>query len=483
MNGDIDAASVIKSGDKVSGLRLFYYDRLPDAVSCAPTLVLDATAHEMITPVPFYLRDEFAGVDLAADIEIKRIKVRTDHQYTLKVLDAPVQRSKFVPDLVRVAGEYGKEELVASKTLRSDADWSLLLSVFAAICGRASADGGSGGGISYKAVRKYVKAAGGLPDVIFGHLGKMRGSNAWENVSALIVAGRKALFDPKMVEEAVALFALAAPREIDGQLVSPVVNRDVGIDHSAEGALRVVGPSKRSLERGITCRTEVPACPWVRAYYEWSTLGEMVQALGRARGAQRTAANRVLVVDISNTVVDVTYDAVVTWDAFVKVTGLDVLMHAKGVINRRPLHLQSLMPELFLGVAKPKAVARMLFDRWDVTENVERCINGYKRTPTSTSPILVKGLTHLSTSGVTHLPRAAHWPLFTPDTVLHGDPAAHPLLKPAQITTARYQPVRAECVCFIDQNRRAQASAAQLAAVGVELLPQGGGRRRPRKCR
>ena len=116
-------------------------------------------------------------------------------------------------------------------------------------------------------------------------------------------------------------------------------------------------------------------------------------------------------------------------------------------------------------------IAWELFEAWDVTKIVERSEIPY-REPENLHYYLVRGFRPFDIRRDTFA-RTARSPLFTADTVLHGDPAAHPLLKPAQITTARYQPGRVEYECFIDQNRRAAGVSGSAAAEGVELLPEG----------
>ena len=428
-----------------------------------PLLIIDATADEKISRLPLAGRDEFHGEDIGKKIEFKRIKVDAPYMTLVKVIDAPYTKMALKPKAHEViVGEDG--EHVARRALHGNSTLASVLRVADAICGRTVADGGTTSLITFKAVREDITERGADEDLILGHLGKTRGLNCMENTSSIFIAGRIALGIDKLEKLACAIFGL------DPEGEEPTLG--LGMNYRAEAVLRVRGADGRSLGNGLSIRTEAPRCRVVKRVSDWITIAEELQAIHRGRGVRRTAADPVLVVVMSNVVGDITCDHVVTWDAFANMTALDALMHSAGVVNRRPAHLKALKPPLFRGLGRDAAIAWDQFDAWDVTKTSKhrKSLIENRKNP---ALLLRKAISDVSTSVVTRSPRVASSPLFTADTVLHGNPSAHPLLKPAHVITARYRPGRVEYQCFIDQNRRTQASAAQLAAIGTELLPEG----------
>ena len=77
----------------------------------------------------------------------------------------------------------------------------------------------------------------------------IRGSNAWENCSVLIIAGRNLMPMEELEDEAASIFALDP--------FDRAVKFGAGMPQSLECGLRVAGS-----ENGVACLAEVPACPW-----------------------------------------------------------------------------------------------------------------------------------------------------------------------------------------------------------------------------
>lgn len=352
-------SNVVHEANGVRRIDLCWMQRLPDVVSCAPLLIIDATADEKISRLPLAGRDAFYGEDVGKEIEFKRIKVDAPHMTLVKVIDAPYTKTALKPKAHEITvGEDG--EHVARRALHGNSSLASVLRVADAICGRTVADGGTTGLITFKAVREDITERGADEDLILGHLGKTRGLNCMENTSSIFIAGRIALGIDKLEKLTCAIFGL------DPEGEEPTLG--LGMNYRAEAVLRARGADGRSLGNGLSIRTEAPRCRVVKRVSDWITLAEELQAIHRGRGVRRTAADPVLVVVMSNVVGDITCDHVVTWDAFANMRALDALMHSAGVVNRRPAHLKALKPQLFQWLVTDAVIAWDLFNAWDVTK-------------------------------------------------------------------------------------------------------------------
>ena len=282
--GTIDAAKCVKKDGEVV-LQLKWRRRLSKDIIQYPCLMLDATANEELAKLPLAERD-WDG-DRPGEAHFVTVKLHAPHQYLVKVLDAPYQKSKFtnvalergkLTDDEKVGGNRAKLKLAK---MRSDAAWATIFRVVEAIGGRAVANGGTVGFITYDLVEKYLKQHRPMPEGIpVGHFGKIRGSNAWENCSVLIIAGRNLMPMEELEDEAASIFALDP--------FGRTVKFGAGMQ-KLECGLRVAGS-----ENGVACLAEVPACPLVCLVYDELVVAEEVQALGRARGARRTSTIRCL---------------------------------------------------------------------------------------------------------------------------------------------------------------------------------------------
>ena len=235
-------SNVVHEADGVRRIVLCWMHRLPDDCVLCPLLIIDATADEKISRLPFAGRDAFYGDDVGKEIVFKRIKVDAPHMTLVKVIDAPYTKTALKPKAHEITvGEDG--EHVARRALHGNSSLASVLRVADAICGRTVADGGSTGLITFKAVREDITERGADEDLILGHLGKTRGLNCMENTSSIFIAGRIALGIDKLEKLTCAIFGL------DPEGEEPTLG--LGMNYRAEAVLRARGADGRSLGNGL----------------------------------------------------------------------------------------------------------------------------------------------------------------------------------------------------------------------------------------
>ena len=299
-----------------------------------------------------------------------------DQNKTSRVLTYPSTISFSVsslPSLLKVVGTascFGLTNCARGGQARQDPvgrRWSDHVSRAEAIGGRAVANGGTAGLITYDIVERHLAQLRPMPaGITVGHFGKVRGSNAVETAAVIIVIGRNLPPFEVLEDEAASVFAL----DPDGR----TVKFGAGMQRLEQG-LRVAGCSD-----GVACLTEVPACPLVRLIYD-EIVVEEVQALGRGRGARRTADKPVLLISINNVVADVTYDDVVTWDVFADLCESGAALHAFGVLPDKPGDIKPLIPHMFSDGVEAERVARNLAKDWCADDRVTKIRTKPVRSP------------------------------------------------------------------------------------------------------
>jgi hypothetical protein len=328
------------------------------------------------------------------------------------------------------------------KRMRADARWMELMNFIEAIAGRAIADGGSAGLISYKGVDKYLKQYRPIPGILHGHLGAVAGMNTWKQVRVLTVAGWHYPGLEALISDAEAAYALHP----DGERP----------DHNSE-MLRVVRRLRvEGSEDGVPVVTYEPTCPLVKDVYVERVVGETAQAMGRDRGIWRGEENPVLSIDISNTVPDLTYDAVVDWNDIIGTTEVAAIVHSKAVLPGKPDDVRSLVPHHFTCASETREVMRDILER-------------DKRQKRGSSPI-EGGNPNTSIGGK---PRFCQFvqPL-TVQRALAGYISNQRLLTPATPESAVYRPLRQTLKpCLVDSSRRVAAEASLSAALNCGLAP------------
>ena len=169
-----------------------------------------------------------------------------------------------------------------------------------------------------------------------------------------------------------------------------------------------------------------------------------------------------LVISINNVIADVTCDAVVNWEAFAGLCERGAALHAHGVVPDKPEDLRALIPHMFSEGVEARNVARAMSRRTARDEN--------KRNPAKhlqESPRDPPGSDGISSRGLLTAPTI---PQFNGETVLFGDPAAHPLLAPAMPGRSSYRPAKATRECWVDLERTEAASATLRRVTGVGLV-------------
>ncbi len=440
----------VSSGQQA--LRMHWTKRLPEEVRLLPVLVLNATASQKRCNLPFVLRDDVGGYELLPEVEFIPIRLRPRSersQFLLKIINAPVARHNFEDHAFEEAhGEQTtsnrsrnrERDTRQLKRMRADAHWVKVLNVVEAIIGRAISEGGTAGLISYKGHQDYLNAFRPLKGVRSGHFGAVAGLNVFEDVDVLIVVGRNMPNRDALISKTEALYAL------DPEGRRP--DQDAIVSRATQG-LRVTGESN-----GVACRAEVPTCPLVDDVYMEVGVGETVQAIGRARGVRRTEDRPVLIIDISNTVPDLTYDAVIDWNDIEGTTELAAVMHAKGVVPMKPSDLEAIAPHHFTGQSETRQTAFDLFKRTKSTKR-SSALKCEQAPITSLGDEL----------------RIEHFVQLTMQNALAGDISRQKLLTPAAPETARYQTDgRTLKDCYVDGKRRDVADSALRSALNCELL-------------
>jgi hypothetical protein len=419
-------------------IRLGWLRRLPNYLWRKPLLVLDATAHDTISRLPFAARVDGMEFD-ASDpdsffyVELHRIKIKNSVYTTqMKVIDAKPGVGSFNAIATEVVeNEDGKRERVLKTKkdakgkkcvprLRRDARWSELLRTPFAINGRAIAQGKLAGFNSHKLVVDYAKRTSTLQDAnICNWPGLLRGSNKQKDVSVQTNTGSLILKTHDLEWEAEKIFAM---------------------DPKARTVLRDVVPTKKLRylrgkgDIGIPVETWEHPCEQVRMVFEAKTIAEEAQINGRPRGIRRPKDKPLLNISTNNVVDDATYDIVVT-QAAVTLDVPGAALHALGAISLKPEHFAKQVPELVSNKQDAKEVLRHLVSDEREWEHITR----FK---------------------------------FTGDTVRLGDPAAHPFLMPVNPFRTTYKPAgrKRRAACIIDQNRPFEEQVAGLERNGRQLV-------------
>lgn len=175
--------------------------------------------------------------------------------------------------------------------------------------------------------------AGALPENIeVAHFNALTGLNTWSDVAALIVIGRTEP-SPRSVERiARALFGSAvaevAPDD-KGNLMYPRVARGIRM---RDGSGRKVEGSQHPDPRAEAVRWAI--CE-----------AELIQAIGRGRGVNRTADNPLQIDILTNVVLPIEVDEVTTWSA-IQPSAHDV-MRARGAVPSSYRDMSAAYPDLF----------------------------------------------------------------------------------------------------------------------------------------
>ncbi len=316
---------------------------IPHWLSTFPLLVTDATAHPVLSRIPFSLWDERGG-QFIEDTFLKFESVSAEEPYAahIAILNAPITITK----LCRPIEEAQERETGEPKTLerlRQDSNPETILRLTAALTARSE----TSGLIGNKTFTDYAKDRGGITSgVIAGNFAAVRGRNDWEKVSTHLVAGRFTTSTKVYQGKGAAIFACDPDqREIQLGLETKRQKRGLRLRH--QGKLI-----------GVAIPTEVHPCPNLQMVIEAQVLAEHVQAIGRARGARRTKDNPVCIFHINDLVPDITYDAVIDFNDFRLDLG-SVILHVYSVLPPTARERRKLAPHLYRSAEQAKKQAQL----------------------------------------------------------------------------------------------------------------------------
>ncbi|MFE1603340.1 hypothetical protein [Methylobacterium sp. ID0610] len=274
-----------------------------------PTLLLDATLPPAEILGAFYPQVETADPIEAA---MPHVRVR-------QVLDAPVSATKLKLD----------DEGAPRRNLRAVRRTIL----------RRFIDNGRAPllVIAQKAVAGWLRASG-LPDGIsVEHFNNVAGLDQYRDVRGLMVIGR-ALPQPAAVEALAGALTGRQPASNEGRY--PYVGRGI----------RTRDGSPRGVECAAHPDPTAEACRWQICE------GELMQAIGRARGVNRTADTPLTIDLIANVVLPMAVDEVTPWNP----PDEEVEMLIEGVVLDSAADMSTVWPEIW---ATPGAARNWLYRR------------------------------------------------------------------------------------------------------------------------
>jgi hypothetical protein len=295
---------------------------LDDAVLALPMLLLDAT-------MPVQIVRHF----------LPRLRVLADVRAA-----APYQH------VTQICGGWGKTTLIRSKkaekdeNARRDAKGGVLRD-FVALHGQRNALV-----VTYDDLEPTFE---GLPGVATGHFNAIAGVDAHRDVAALFVIGRPLPSPDATLAQAIAL---------TGKPLAPQLPH-----RETRGALMADGSG-----RAIECRAY--AAPDLEAVRAAVTDAEVVQAIGRGRGVNRTAENTLAVYVLADVVLPMPVERLAGFDEVRP--GVVQRMAARGVVLRSPADAVVAYPDLFETVeAAKKALRRADFGDISLWSTIHRVMS------------------------------------------------------------------------------------------------------------
>jgi hypothetical protein len=319
-----------------------------------PVIVLDATLNLEI------LKHFFPRIEVALDV-----KVTAPHEHMTQVIGLPVGKSS-LSQLEPGKRSAAEEKRVSNKRAR------LLKTVRKLTAGRRALL------ITNKELESQFEEAG--PNVETAHFNAIEGIDRWRDVACLITIGRP-LPAPEAVEHMAAALTgkpislpLRPPKRAGGRPQAMV---------EQEQAVRL----KNGADVTLIARVfELPEAELIR---QAVTQAAVVQAVGRARGVNRSAANPVEVwMILSDTIVPLALDAVAEF-ADLEPNKIDIMIE-RGIVPAYSADAAKLYPDLWpTSQAARKAYSR---DGLDVERNRRRSVTAsYKDDGPPAGPRSVTG--------------------------------------------------------------------------------------------
>jgi len=206
--------------------------------------------------------------------------------------------------------------------------------------------------------------AGNLPGTVdIQHFNNITGENSWADVAAIIVIGRT---EP-------------SPRTVE-QTARALFGADIiEIDPDEKGAVRYPATTRGIRMRdGRGVAVQGPAHPDERAEaVRWAICeAGLVQAIGRGRGVNRSAADPLQIDILTNVVLPIEVDEVTTWNRIQP--GLAQIMRARGAVPLSYADIATAYPDLFVTAR----AAQMTLIRENPSQTpIERVCDGFRSAP------------------------------------------------------------------------------------------------------
>ncbi|MGX9426275.1 MULTISPECIES: ATP-dependent DNA helicase [Bradyrhizobium] len=367
-----------------------------DRIATLPVVVLDATLHDEV--VKFF----FPRIEVALDL-----KVASPHEHITQVIGLPVGKSSLA-QLEPGKRSAQEEKRVGNKRQR------LLKTVRKLAGGRRTLV------ITNKELESIFEDAG--PHIEVAHFNAIEGIDRWRDVECLVTLGRP-LPSPNAVEhmaaaltgKPIALPLRPAQRPCGRPQAMITQDRPVQLKSGAE----VLLPSRVF---------ELPEAELIR---QAVTEAAVVQAVGRARGVNRSAANPVEVwMILGDTIVPLALDAVVEFGDLEPNT-IDIMIE-RGLVPAWSADAAKIYPDLWpTSQAARKAYSR---DGLDVERNRRRSVTqSYKEDEAASSPRSVTG------SYKYRFIRKCHTPLIRYQPQGRGQKSRVALIEAASLAGARAQ--------------------------------------------
>ncbi len=270
--------------------------------SDVPTLLLDATL-----PDPAITKRFYPQMTTAADIE-----ARMPHARVRQLLGAPTSMSKLL-------GSQGERNLNSIRRA--------ILFRFVEAGRRPTLV------IAQQKVVEWLRVAGLPQGIDTAHFNAISGLDGYKSISLLIVVGRTL---PNVVEVEDTAGAIVG---IEVRKTRPSENGGPRWYDKATRGLRLAEGGARAVEGDIHPDTVAEAVRWQVCE------GELIQAVGRARGANRTDANRVDIELWNDVALPLSVDEVARWDDVPSGREADMLID--GVVLGSPADMATCWPALW----------------------------------------------------------------------------------------------------------------------------------------
>jgi putative DNA primase/helicase len=195
------------------------------------------------------------------------------------------------------------------------------------------------------------------------HFKNHSGQNQWRDVSGLITVGRTEPGVREVERQARALFG------VDIGEIEPDMNGTVQWPLAA-GHIRLRDGTS------VAVQSSRHPDPHVHEMWEQICVAELMQALGRGRGNERTEANPLEIIVLTNVPLPITADEAVTWDEIQP--SLARVMWSRGAVPAIPRDMAAAYPDLFKDPKAAEYAVQREAEEWLRAEGDGR---NYPKTP------------------------------------------------------------------------------------------------------